>query len=118
MARRVGDTKPRPWAGKNAEPPTNESNFLPLRSPSLVQTAFDPFSHRLYESASATTRTCVPSTMLAHPSSTGIFSTEPGQRFLLVLLRLSARAFGGLYEKCARNLRSSYYLGGLERVAD
>ena len=46
----------------------------------------------------------------------GIFATETGQRFLLILERLANRGFEGLYTKCNGNTRSSYYQEGLSRV--
>ena len=46
----------------------------------------------------------------------GIFAHETGQRLLHILLRLSDRGFRGLYEKCANDLRGTYYQTGLRRV--
>lgn len=47
---------------------------------------------------------------------TGIFATEPGQRLLLMLLKLADRAFHQLFTRCNGEVKSVYYQNGLCRA--
>ena len=46
----------------------------------------------------------------------GIFAHENGQRLLQILLQLTERGFGGLYDKCRNDVGGEYYQTGLKRV--
>lgn len=48
----------------------------------------------------------------------GMFGSEDGQRFLQILVAFGCRGFGGLYEKCMRNIAGNYYQKGLRRVCE
>ena len=56
------------------------------------------------------------STAMSTGIFSGIFTTEPGQRLLQILLKLAEQAFRALYDKCALNLSGQYYQTGLRRV--
>ena len=49
--------------------------------------------------------------------ATGIFATEPGQRFLYILLRIGDRGFRALFEKCNGETDNRYYQEGLKRCS-
>jgi hypothetical protein len=53
-----------------------------------------------------------------HPGifAAGIFAHENGQRLLQILMQLTTRGFGGLYEKCMDDVAGTYYQTGLKRV--